>query len=119
MSDKIYYSRIPETWLKDSWQSSTLGFWFNELLDRDTQYKSWLNSKPKAFWINGLFNPQGFLTAIKQEISRERSPKEIWPLDKVNIYNIVLKINKEDIKDAPSVSYMQILLAKVFFHSFY
>ena len=99
--DKLYNSRIPEIWLKFSWQSSTLGFWFNELLERDVQYKNWLNSKPKVFWMNGFFNPQGFLTAMKQEVARK---KETWPLDKVSIYNTVLKNHKEDIKDSPMVS---------------
>jgi dynein heavy chain len=65
MLDKIYNARIPQNWLRYSWQSTTLGFWFNELLERDTQYKNWLNhGKPKVFWINGLFNPQGFYKNI-------------------------------------------------------
>ena len=104
MLDRLYNSRIPEYWVKYSWRSTTLGFWFNELLERDLQYKNWLNSKPKVFWLNGLFNPQGFLTAMKQEARRERAAKEVWPLDKINIYNTVLKINKEDVKDSANVS---------------
>ena len=40
MSDalnQIYDARIPGVWSKISWASSTLGFWFTELVDRHAQ----------------------------------------------------------------------------------
>ena len=42
-----------------SWESATLGFWFTDLLDRNTQFNTWLfQGRPNVFWMTGFFNPQ-------------------------------------------------------------
>uniref|UniRef100_A0A8C0Z8U1 Dynein axonemal heavy chain 8 n=1 Tax=Cyanistes caeruleus TaxID=156563 RepID=A0A8C0Z8U1_CYACU len=98
--DNMYDARIPQVWKRVSWESSTLGFWFTELLDRNAQLSTWIfQGRPKVFWITGFFNPQGFLTAMKQEATRAHKD---WALDKVAVHNDVLKQTREEITSSPS-----------------
>ena len=32
--DALFNAKVPDFWIKSSWQSFTIGFWFTELLDR-------------------------------------------------------------------------------------
>jgi dynein heavy chain len=105
--------KVPAKWIKLSWASSTLGFWFTELLERDTQFKTWcFKARPKVFWMTGFFNPQvafmdlgelkllpqGFLTAMKQEVTRSHKG---WALDNVVTQNLITRFSKEDIDKPP------------------
>ncbi|GAB6028045.1 Dynein heavy chain 5, axonemal [Chamberlinius hualienensis] len=99
--DSIYDARVPETWRKASWESSTLGFWFTELMERNTQLAQWLNSgRPISFWMTGFFNPQGFLTAMRQEVTRCHRG---WALDTVVLQNTVTRYAKEELTEPPAV----------------
>ena len=47
--DAMYDARVPDIWEKLSWQSTTLGFWYTELLERDAQFRRWcFNGRPKV-----------------------------------------------------------------------
>jgi len=79
----LFDARIPALWIKKSWESATLGNWFAGLLQRYDQLYKWLNTgRPKAYWLTGWFNPQGFLTAMKQEVNRKHAADK-WALDDV------------------------------------
>ncbi|XP_067209496.1 dynein axonemal heavy chain 8 [Linepithema humile] len=96
--DNIYDARIPKVWKARSWESASLGFWFTELLERNQQFSTWLYSgRPAKFWMTGFFNPQGFLTAMKQEVTRAHK----WALDNVTLHNEVSRNTAEEIKTPP------------------
>ncbi|XP_029442962.1 dynein heavy chain 5, axonemal-like [Rhinatrema bivittatum] len=99
--DNMYDARIPKLWFKISWESATLGFWFTELLERNQQFHTWLfDGRPNEFWMTGFFNPQGFLTAMRQETTRMNLTKG-WALDSVILHNDVTRMMKEDVNGPP------------------
>ena len=78
--NSIFDVRVPEKWLHDiagneiSWLTPTLSLWMNGLEYRNRQLNDWLrieSGRPSAYWLTGFFNPQGFLTAMKQEVTRQ------------------------------------------------
>ncbi|XP_002666734.3 dynein axonemal heavy chain 5 [Danio rerio] len=99
--DSMYDARVPKSWQKISWEAASLGFWFTELLERNQQFYSWtFNGRPLQFWLTGFFNPQGFLTAMRQETTRMNLSKG-WALDTVILLNDVTRMMKEDVTSPP------------------
>jgi dynein heavy chain, axonemal len=105
--DSIFDSRVPKTWMLTasgselSWLSPNLGLWYNGLIERFEQLSSWLNkSRPTSYWLTGFFNPQGFLTAMRQEVTRSHAADR-WALDDIQFHTEVTEfINAESVKKA-------------------
>ena len=76
--DYLSAARVPPTWVAVSWMSPNISLWFDGLLARYNQLNDWtLKGMPTPVWFPGFFNPQGFLTSVRQEIARAKK----WPLD--------------------------------------
>ena len=92
----VYDFRVPRKFQYDptgaeiSWLTASLAGWIKGLLDRHHQLNIWISKceRPPSFWLTGFFNPQGFLTAMKQEVNRQ---KKTWSLDEVEYSSDVLK----------------------------
>ncbi|GLD99919.1 hypothetical protein PINS_up008647 [Pythium insidiosum] len=104
----IFDGKVPRVWLyraagdEISWLASTLGLWFTGLTDRTLQLRQWLErGRPNSFWLAGFSNPQGFLTAMRQEVTRHHV-NDRWALDDVVYHSEVTDYEKlEQIKQAP------------------
>merc|ERR1712194_335560 len=92
----IFDARVPPKWLSKSWLSPTMGLWFGNLMNRSAELSSWLNQgRPKSYWLTGFFNPQGFLTAVQQEVTRRHQG---WALDQVQVCTEIIAKEKEDVE---------------------
>lgn len=82
--DFLYDARVPPTWVAVGWPSPNIGLWIAEVVRRYEQLNSWAcNGRPPVYWLPGFFNPQGFLTSVRQEITRSHANEPIpWALDK-------------------------------------
>jgi len=71
----IFLNRVPDPWAKLGFPSTRgLGSWLDNLRQRLEQLNIWKDDpvkKPNVTFLNRLFNPQSFLTAIKQVYARE------------------------------------------------
>ncbi|KAH8056491.1 dynein light chain binding protein [Aureococcus anophagefferens] len=106
--DKIADASAPRTWIytvtgdEFSWILPTLGLWFSSLMARDDQSRTWLNSgRPPCYWLTGFFNPTGFLTAMKQEVTRKHKSDK-WALDDVVYRTEVTQLERvEQVRSQP------------------
>jgi dynein heavy chain len=107
--DALFSASVPTTWAltpggdEFSWLSTTLGLWFTSFLARDLQDRTWLNSAaPPCAWLTGFFNPQGFLTAMKQDVCKKHREQN-WALDEVVYHTEVSQFERADqVRSAPA-----------------
>merc|ERR1712159_921809 len=100
LMNAFMFDSIPPTWAKRAYPSLFgLAGWFADLLLRIKDLEAWTGdfNLPSSVWLGGLFNPQSFLTAVMQQMSR----KNEWPLDKMCLQCDVTKKNKEDFNTPP------------------
>jgi dynein heavy chain len=109
--DALFDAKVPKSWLftvagdELSWLLPSLGLWTSSLLLRDDQYRTWLlGGRPSTYWLTGFFNPQGMLTAMKQEVCRKHSRDAVkWALDDIAYHTEVTSHERaEHIKSSPA-----------------
>ena len=120
--NSVFEAKVPKMWLftvagdELSWLITSLGNWNTSLIARDDQMRSWLTGgRPSVYWLTGFFNPQGMLTAMKQEVCRKhlkdqasrkqdsRDPRDSWALDDIMYHTEVQHTASVDhIKSAPA-----------------
>lgn len=100
--DSIAEAKVPLAWTftvagdEFSWILPTLGLWFSSLISRDEQDRTWLNNnRPQCYWLTGFFNPQGMLTAMKQEVTRKHK-QDKWALDDVVYHTEVTSFDRPE-----------------------
>eukprot|EP00761_Pharyngomonas_kirbyi_P000786 gb/GECH01000787.1/.p1 GENE.gb/GECH01000787.1/~~gb/GECH01000787.1/.p1 ORF type:complete len:1788 (+),score=484.11 gb/GECH01000787.1/:1-5364(+) len=95
--NSLYDARVPKRWVKISWYCPIFAYWWSNFLRRIDQFQSWLEQGPPVcVWFPGFFNPQGFLTAIKQQ-----SIGIGWSLESVALRAEVLRKDKDQIFKYP------------------
>eukprot|EP00826_Nyctotherus_ovalis_P004504 TRINITY_DN10985_c0_g1_i3.p1 TRINITY_DN10985_c0_g1~~TRINITY_DN10985_c0_g1_i3.p1 ORF type:complete len:252 (-),score=80.80 TRINITY_DN10985_c0_g1_i3:95-778(-) len=103
-SQALTNGKVPQRWMYDelgmewSWVASSSTLWFNEFNYRHNQLSNWArNEKLGSYWLGGMFNPKGFLHAVKQEDYR-RKKAEVASLDRHEINIEVLSQIWNDIE---------------------
>lgn len=91
LMSSINNNRVPANWAKLAFPTTRpLGSWLDNLKHRLDQLNTWKEDPttiPKVTFLNRLFNPQSFLTAIRQVYSREKQQE----LNKLYIQTDILK----------------------------
>jgi dynein heavy chain len=80
----------PAGWEKIAYPSKrALPSWVRDLIERQKQLSDWTADMnlPKSTCLSYLFNPQSFLTAVKQTTARANE----WPLDRTDAQTDVTK----------------------------
>jgi dynein heavy chain len=108
--DSMYDAKVPRSWLftvagdEFSWIILMLGTWITSLDNRDKQDREWLTTgRPYVYWLTGFFNPQGMLTAMKQEVCRKhQKDANKWALDDIVYHTEVTHFERyESVKSQP------------------
>mmetsp|Transcript_24452 Transcript_24452/g.59362 ORF Transcript_24452/g.59362 Transcript_24452/m.59362 type:complete len:817 (+) Transcript_24452:1-2451(+) len=99
--DSLFLEKIPEWWMKLGFPTvRSLASWLANLKERCEQLDNWCNDPvtiPKVTDISRLFNPQSFLTAIKQITCQVQSLE-------LNKLQVVTEITKRDVKQIETLA---------------
>jgi hypothetical protein len=97
--DAVYRGGVPAAWSVATHGGTggggvsptlSLASWLRTVLRMYLQLHHWINDGvPSMFWLGGFFNPQGFLTAVKQATTRATPG---WSLDDVDIVSTVTAV---------------------------
>jgi len=73
--DAMLAQHVPQSWARVAYPSlKPLSAWVKDLYSRVNAVRLWLQEGPPlAFWLSGLFFPQGFMTAVLQTHARKHS----------------------------------------------
>jgi len=100
LAECLYLEEIPGKWSKYGFASTRpLMSWLMNLKDRCEQLNEWVADPlniPKVVDISKLFNPQSFLTAIKQLCCQQQSLE----LDKLQVFTEVTKRDAKQVDAA-------------------
>lgn len=100
LANSLFAEKLPTWWVKLGFASTRpLKSWRINLQDRCVQLDDWINDPlniPKVVDISRLFNPQSFLTAIKQLACQMQGLE----LDKLQVYTDVTKREAKQVEAA-------------------
>jgi dynein heavy chain len=105
----IFDARVPKRWTHDasgqeiSWLLPNMGGWFTGLTERQIMLNTWLENgrgTMKGYWLTGFTNAQGFLTGMRQEVTRQHK-RDQWALDDVITHSEIQSYDLERVKDVP------------------
>ena len=109
ITQEVFEGQAPQDFVFDavgeevSWRALSLSGWVDTFLKRREQLANWLEKAPTSFWFGGFFNPRGFLTAIRQGVSRKQDKRREQSLDNMVLDTEVTEISTvENIKLPPS-----------------
>jgi len=101
LADSLHMEQIPPKWTKYGFPSTRpLMSWLLNLKERCEQLNDWVADPlniPKVVDISKLFNPQSFLTAIKQRCCQEQQLE----LDKLQVFT---EVTKRDVKQVDAAA---------------
>merc|ERR1719181_261050 len=101
IADALYMERLPTWWVKLGFASTrALPAWLSNLKERCGQLEDWIADPlniPKVVDVSKLFNPQSFLTAIKQVCCQQQHLE----LDKLQVFT---EVTKRDVKQIDSAA---------------
>jgi len=102
---EIFINKVPSTWLKLSFETTrSLASWLDNIKQRLEQLNSWKEDpakEPYITFINRLYNPNSFLTAVRQVTAR----RDTLELNKLYIQTEVQKRMYWEVAELPKKQY--------------